>query len=159
MSPTERVQAAIDALGLESRVERFAASTATAEEAAAAVGCELGQIVKTLFFLADGRPTIVLVAGDRQADTAALAEVLGVPRKKLRMGSPETVLESTGFAVGGVAPVGLLTPCDVLADESLSRFDRIWAAAGERDAVFGANTEALVMAVNGQWAAIVRPPV
>jgi prolyl-tRNA editing enzyme YbaK/EbsC (Cys-tRNA(Pro) deacylase) len=157
MSPTERVQAAIDALGLESEIERFAASTATAEEAAAAVGCELGQIVKTLFFLADGRPTVVLVAGDRQADTAALAEVLGVARKKLRMGSPETVLETTGFAVGGVSPVGLLTPCDVIADVTLRRFGRVWAAAGEKNAIFGASTEAMVTAVNGQWAAIVRP--
>src|SRR3972149_709026 len=83
MTPQERVQAALVTLGLPGKVREFAASTGTARDAANAVGCELGQIVKTLFFLADGRPTMALVAGDRQADTARLAEVVGVGRKKL----------------------------------------------------------------------------
>ena len=85
MSPRERVEAALLAAGITSQVVEFDASTRTAPEAAAAVGCELGQILKTLFFLADGRPTLVLVAGDRQADTGRLAELLGVTRKKLKM--------------------------------------------------------------------------
>lgn len=158
MEPVERVRAALATLALEAEVQRFAESTATAGEAAAAVGCETGQIIKTLFFLADGRPTVVLVAGDRQADTALLAQLLGIGRKKLKMGSPAEVLERTGFAVGGVSPVGLLTPCDIVVDESLLRFQRVWAAAGAHDAVFGVELASLVTAINGQWATITRAP-
>ncbi len=155
----EHVQLALEALGLPGRVRVFdGESTHTAQEAAAAVGCELGQIVKTLFFMAEGRPTMALVAGDRQVDTAALAELVGVGRKKLKMGTPEEVLEITGYRVGGVAPVGWPKPCDIVVDESLGRFQEIWAAAGAPDAVFPANTQALVAAVGGQWANIVKEP-
>ena len=76
MTPQDRVRAALEALGLPSELKEFDASTHTAADAAAAVGCALGQIVKTLFFLAEGRPTIVLVAGDRQADTALIAQLV-----------------------------------------------------------------------------------
>lgn len=156
VTPQERVQAALEALGLPSRVIEFDESTATAEDAASAVGCELGQIVKTLFFMADGRPTVVLVAGDQQADTAKLAQLIGVGRKKLKMGTAEQVLEHTGYPVGGVAPVGHPLPLDVVVDESLHRFEVVWAAAGARNAVFEAKTAALVKAIQGQWAAITR---
>lgn len=158
MEPVDRVRTALTSLGLDAEVQRFTESTATAEEAAAAVGCETGQIIKTLFFLADGRPTIALVAGDRQADTVLLAQLLGIGRKKLKMAAPAEVLERTGFAVGGVSPVGLLTPCDIVVDDSLRRFDRAWAAAGAHDAVFGAALEGLVTAISGQWATITRAP-
>jgi len=159
MKPTVRVQAALDELGLGSTVVEFEASTETAEGAAEAVGCELGQIVKTLFFLADRRPTVVLVAGDRQADTGKLAQLLGVGRKKLKMGSREAVREATGFEVGGVSPVGMPTRYDVVADLSLQRFGQVWAAAGHGSAVFGVGTAALVEAVGGQWADITRDAV
>ena len=134
------------------------ASTRTAEEAARACGCERGQIVKTLFFFADGRPTVVLTAGDRQVDTALLAQLVGVGRKKLKMGTADEVLAHTGFPVGGVSPVGQLNPSDVVVDESLQRFENVWAAAGAGNAVFPVATEALVSAVSGQWAAITRTP-
>jgi Cys-tRNA(Pro) deacylase len=158
MQPTERVQAAMKELALPGRLLVCEQSTATATEAAAAVECEVGQIVKTLFFQADGRPTLVLCAGDRQVDTALLAPVLGVGRKKLRMGTPAEVEESTGFAVGGVAPIGLPATYDTVIDESLRRFETVWAAAGSTNAVFEATTEALALAVRGQWAAITREP-
>lgn len=159
MSSPEHVQAAIAALGLPGQVRVFdEASTHTAQEAADAVGCRLGQIVKTLFFMADGRPTMALVAGDRQVDTAALAELVGVGRKKLKMGTPDEVRAITGYEVGGVAPVGWPQPCDVVADESLKRFDEIWAAAGAPNAVFPAPTTALVDAIGAQWARITREP-
>jgi Cys-tRNA(Pro) deacylase len=156
MNATDRVQAALDELRLESRVLRFEGSTATAQDAANAVGCELGQIVKTLFFLAEGRPTVVLAAGDRVVDTARLAPILGVGRKKIRMGTADEVLELTGFETGGVAPVAMATKVDIVVDESLRRFERVWAAAGTRSAVFGVQTAALVEAIGGQWAAICR---
>jgi Cys-tRNA(Pro) deacylase len=156
MTPTERVKAALIALGLPAEICEFDASTGTAEAAAAAVGCELGQIVKTLFFMAEGRPTTVLAAGDRQVDTVALAEILGVGRKKLKMGSPEQVSEHTGYAIGGVAPVGHLRQSDIVVDESLKRFAEVWSAAGTSNAVFAARTDDLVRCIGGQWAAIAR---
>lgn len=159
MSAPARVQSALEALGLPGRVRVFdGASTHTAQEAADAVGCKLGQIVKTLFFMAEGRPTMALVAGDRQVDTAALAELVGVGRKKLKMGTPEEVLATTGYEVGGVAPVGWVHPCDVVADDSLRRFEDIWAAAGSPNAVFPARTGDLVGAIGAQWARIVKDP-
>ena len=132
------------------------ASTSTAQDAANACHCELGQIVKTLFFLADGRPTLVLAAGDRQVDTALLAQLVGIGRKKLKMGSPDEVLAHTGFPVGGVSPVGQLKPSDIVVDDSLKRFENVWAAAGAGNAVFPASTESLVEAVHGQWATVTR---
>lgn len=158
MQPTERVQAAMKELGLPGRLVAFEQSTATAPEAASAVGCEVGQIVKTLFFRAEGRPTLILCAGDRQVDTALLAPVLGVGRKKLKMGTPADVQEATGFAVGGVAPVAMPANYDTVIDESLRRFETVWAAAGISNALFEATTEALALAVCGQWAAVTREP-
>jgi Cys-tRNA(Pro) deacylase len=158
MTPQERVGQALDGLGLPSHVVEFEASTRTAADAAAAVGCEPGQIVKTLVFMAEGRPAMALVAGDRQVDTSKLAELLGVSRKRLKMGSPEEVLDLTGYPVGGVAPVGALRRCDVVVDESLRRYDSVWAAAGSGNAVFEARLQDLVAKVEGQWAAITRDP-
>jgi len=159
MSAPQRVQAELESLGLPGKVRTFDdATTHTAQEAADAVGCELGQIVKTLFFMADGRPTMALVAGDRSVDTAALSEILGVGRKKLKMGTPEEVLATTGFAVGGVAPIGWNEPCDAIADESLQRFEEVWAAAGAANAVFPARTADLVTVAKAQWARITREP-
>jgi Cys-tRNA(Pro) deacylase len=154
--PQERVAAALARLGLGSNIAEFAESTSTAEEAARAVGCELGQIVKTLFFLAEGRPTLALVAGDRQVDTAALASLLGVGRKRLKMATPEQTLALTGYEVGGIAPVGVFAPADVVLDRSLERFEDVWAAAGTPNAVFAARTGDLARAVRGQWADITR---
>ena len=148
------VAEAMLARGLESRIERFPEGTATAMEAAAALGCGLGQIVKTLILLADGRPTAVLVAGDRQADTAALARLLGVSRKRLKMATAEQVFELTGYQVGGVPPVGLPGEWDIIADDSLTRFTEVWAAAGASDALFGADTGKLLEATKAQLAAV-----
>lgn len=158
MIPQERVQAALEALGLPGKVTTFDASTHTAQEAADAVGCQLGQIVKTLFFMAEGRPTMVLAAGDRQVDTALLAPILGVGRKRIKMATPDEVVEHSGYAIGGVSPVGWPKAVDTLVDESLQRFTEVWAAAGAANAVFPADTNALVDAIGGQWAAIVKEP-
>lgn len=149
---------ALKELGLDGEVVEFDGSTRTAQDAADAVGCELGQIVKTLFFLADGRPTVVLAAGDRQVDTTMLAQLVGVGRKKLKMGTPEQVLEHTGYAVGGVSPVGWLKEADAVMDESLKRFENVWAAAGAGNAVFPAATAELAAAIKAQWAVVTRDP-
>lgn len=158
MSPRERARAALEELGIAADIRRYPESTATAEAAAAAVGCEPGQIVKSLVFIADGRLTLALVAGDRHVDTAALAALVGVGRKRLRMATPGEVKARTGYPVGGVAPVGAIECADVVVDESLQRFATVWAAAGSEDTVFAADTATLVEKTEGQWAAITRAP-
>ena len=134
----------------------FDRSTATAQEAADSVGCELGQIVKTLIFMADGRPTVVLAAGDGQVDTGKLARLVGVGRKRLKMGKPDEVAALTGFEIGGVSPVGMSQVHDVVLDESLQRFEQIWAAAGTSSSVFESTPAELADKLNGQWADIIR---
>lgn len=136
MRPSEKVQAALDSLGMNIQVIEFSESTATAEQAAAAAGCELGAIVKSLLFLIDGIPMLMLVAGDRMADQRKLAAHFGVGRKRVRLADPETVRKITGYDVGGVPPLAHDVRLPVLIDESLRRFDTVWAAAGTSNAVF-----------------------
>lgn len=105
----------------------------TAPEAAAALGCEVGAIVKSLIFTADGGPVLVLLSGAHRVDTAALSAHLGGP---VRRASPEVVRAATGFAIGGVAPVGHPRPLATVVDPALADHQRIWAAAGTPNAVF-----------------------
>ncbi len=156
MDGPARVEAALRERQLQASIERFPAGTATAPDAAAAVGCEVGQIVKTLIFLADGRPTAVLTAGDRQVAIAALARLLGVARKQLKMAAAAEVRRLTGFDLGAVAPLALPGQWDVIADESLDRFDAVWVAAGATDAVLRIGVKALIESTRAQWAAITQ---
>jgi len=154
MEPSERVQAALDILGLGIHVVEFEASTATAPEAAAAAGCELGAIVKSLLFLVDGQPALVLVAGDRMADHKKLAARFEVGKKRVKLADAETVLRVTGYEVGGVPPVGHPVKLPTLVDASLSRFETVWAAAGAHNAVFPIAFSKLVEITGGQVAAL-----
>jgi prolyl-tRNA editing enzyme YbaK/EbsC (Cys-tRNA(Pro) deacylase) len=126
--------------GLDVRVRELADSTRTAQEAAAAVGVGVGQIVKTLVFVDDDGPLLCLCAGDRRVDTAKLG--VGV-----RQARGDEVREATGFAIGGVPPLGHERPLRTVVDESLRRFDTIWCAAGTPHAVFPVETEALIRAL------------
>ena len=148
--PVDRVQAALDALALNIQVQRFDRSTGTAPEAAAAVGCELGAIVKSLCFLIDGQPVLVLAAGDRQVDSKALRRIYGVSKRGVKIADPRTVEAVTGFAVGGVAPLGHPRPLPTLIDRNLSRFKIVYAAAGSADSIFPIPYETLVKVTNGQ---------
>ena len=121
-------------------VRELADSTRTAQEAAAAVGVGVGQIVKTLVFVDDGGPLLCLCAGDRRVDTAKLGT--GV-----RQARGDEVREATGFAIGGVPPLGHHRPLRTVVDESLRRFDTIWCAAGTPHAVFPVEPEALIRAL------------
>jgi Cys-tRNA(Pro) deacylase len=154
MKPSERVQAALDALALGIHVVEFGASTATAPQAASAADCELGAIVKSLLFLIDSRPTLVLVAGDRMADQKKLAALFKVGKKKVKLADAETVLRVTGYEVGGVPPVGHNEKLPVVVDESLGRFETVWAAAGAHNAVFPIAYSKLIVITCGQVAAI-----
>lgn len=137
MHPTAaKVQERLRDRGLEVEVVDLPDSTRTAAEAAEACGCELGQIVKSLVFLVDGRPTMVLCAGDRR-----VTKVDGEPA------SPQQAREATGFSIGGVPPLGHDSDLPTLVDESLRRFDRVWCAAGTPNAVFEVETGHLLAAL------------
>jgi prolyl-tRNA editing enzyme YbaK/EbsC (Cys-tRNA(Pro) deacylase) len=142
--PAARVQAALDAACHGLQVVVHDASTATALDAAAAAGCEPGQIVKSLLFIANEAPVLLLVAGDRRADTAKLAPLLGVPRKRVRMATPDEVLSLTGYEVGGVPPLGHPQPLETILDASLDRFQELYAAAGTGNTVFRVDRAVLV---------------
>lgn len=126
-----RVQAV---LGPDFAVMEFTASTRTAADAAAAVGCEVGQIAKSLVFRqADGEAVLVVASGTNRVSEAKVAALLGQGIGRADAGF---VREVTGFAIGGIPPVGHAKPLTTIVDESLGRFDEIWAAAGTPNAVF-----------------------
>jgi prolyl-tRNA editing enzyme YbaK/EbsC (Cys-tRNA(Pro) deacylase) len=143
-----KVQERLRERGLEVDVRELAESTRTAAEAAAAVGVETGQIVKSLVFASPaGELVLVLCAGDRRVDTASLGD-------GWRTGTPGEVRAGTGFAIGGVPPIGHDAPLRTIVDESLRRYDVVWCAAGTPNAVFSVRTDDLVAAIP---AAEVRP--
>jgi prolyl-tRNA editing enzyme YbaK/EbsC (Cys-tRNA(Pro) deacylase) len=151
MDPVERVRTALADAGLDpNHVHELPADTSTAEAAARAVGAPLGSIVKSLIFLADGAPLLVLVAGDQRADIKCLRAELGLSKKRLRIARPDEVLALTGFEVGGVPPVGHSEPLRTLIDGTLSRFDVVWAAAGSGHAVFPIAYERLLQLTGGE---------
>jgi len=123
------------------------ASTRTAQQAADAIGTELGSIVKSLVFLADGRPIIVLVAGDRRADPARLKALLRA--RRVMIADADQVRQATGFAIGGVPPIGHRTALPIWIDRSLSRFETVYAAAGGPRAVFPIAFSKLVALTEG----------
>ena len=150
MKGPQRVQAALHELGVEIEVKELDASTRTAQEAADAIGTELGSIVKSLVFLADGQPIIVLVAGDRRADSAHLRELLEA--EKVTIADADQVRQWTGYAIGGVPPVGHTGSVPVWIDRSLSRFETVYAAAGGPRAIFPITYTQLVELTGGNVA-------
>ncbi|WP_326667525.1 YbaK/EbsC family protein [Streptomyces canus] len=119
---------------LIAQVRRFPDATRTAAEAAAAIGCELSQICKSLIFAADGVPVLVLMDGASRVDLERVREELGAD--KVTRAKADVVRETTGYAIGGVPPFGHRTKTRVLADRSLLGHELVWAAAGNPYAVF-----------------------
>ncbi len=136
LSPSaQRVQDALAARGLSCQVIELPASTRTAQEAANAVGCAVGQIVKSLVFRGTqtGRPILALVSGANRVNEARLGDLAGEPVAKA---DAAFVRAHTGFAIGGVAPLGHPAPLETYIDADLLQYDEIWAAAGTPNAVF-----------------------
>jgi prolyl-tRNA editing enzyme YbaK/EbsC (Cys-tRNA(Pro) deacylase) len=157
MNPVERVRQALADAGLDADlVQELPADTSTAEAAACAVRAPVGSIVKSLIFLADGVPLLVLVAGDQRADVKRLRAFLGLSKRRLRIARPDDVLAHTGYEVGGVPPVGYVEPLRTLIDRTLSRFDTVWAAAGNAHAVFPIAYHQLVTIAGGEVVDIVE---
>jgi Cys-tRNA(Pro) deacylase len=148
----DRVAAAAAAAGLQISIQRFPEGTRTAEDAARAVGCKVAQIVKSLVFVADGRPVLALISGDDRLDPGRLATILGAQRVDRADG--DAVRDATGFAIGGVPPIGHVRPLPILMDRRLLDHTEVWAAAGRPDAVFSVAPEHLRQASGAQVADI-----
>jgi prolyl-tRNA editing enzyme YbaK/EbsC (Cys-tRNA(Pro) deacylase) len=129
----QRVVTALAEAGVQTEVREFAASTRTAEDAANALGTTVGQIVKSLVFLAGDRPILVLVSGVNRADTAKLQALVDA---EITRANADDVRRITGYAIGGVPPFGHLTFLTTYLDRDLLQYEEVWAAAGTPNAVF-----------------------
>jgi prolyl-tRNA editing enzyme YbaK/EbsC (Cys-tRNA(Pro) deacylase) len=138
----ERVAAYLRQAGAEARLEEFPEGTPTARAAAEAVGCKLGQIVKSLVFECDGRPAVVLVPGDRRADSVKIASALGC--EAATVAGADQVEAATGFAPGAVAPFPLPRVQNVLIERTLLAHDIVWIGAGSKRHMAGLSPTELV---------------
>ncbi len=147
----QRVQDALAARGLDIRVVELSATARSAAEAAAAVGCQVGQIAKSLVFRgrSSGQAILVIASGANRVDLAKVEALLG---EALDKADAEFVRGETGFAIGGIPPLGHDRPLTTVIDEDLLRFERIWAAAGHPNAVFPATPAQLVSMTGGKVA-------
>lgn len=152
----ERFLEAAAVLGHEVEVRRFPEGTRTAEDAARAIGCTVGQIVKSLVFIADERPVLALTSGANRVDTARLATVVGASR--VRRADADEARAASGFAVGGTPPFGHPAPIETVFDPDLEAFAEIWAAAGTPDAVFQTTPAELLRVTGARIAAFREEP-
>ncbi len=149
MRSVDRVREYFAQRGVEIDVQELDASTRTAQLAAQAVGTTLGSIVKSLVFITDDDRTILaLVAGDQRADDQKVARLVNA--QNARMANGEEVRTRTSYAIGGVPPVAHVTPLETLVDQTLLRFDKVWAAAGAPNALFGIDTKKLIELTRGR---------
>lgn len=150
----QRVRAALAAAGLPDDTRRFEEGTRTVADAAAAIGVQEGQIVKSMVFVTEtGDTVLVLASGDNRVDERRVAEVFGA---SISRPDADHVRRVTGFAIGGVPPLGHLRPLPTLLDEDLWRFEELWAAAGTPHDVFAVTADQLEHATGGRRATIKR---
>ena len=133
--PVERVSSFLREAGVEARIHEFPDGTASAQDAADAVGCELSQIVKSLVFVCDEQAVVALVPGDRRGDPAKVAQA--VDASEARVAKAQEVEDATGFAPGAVAPFPLPSIEAVLMDRALYHHDIVWAGAGSAHHIMG----------------------
>ncbi len=145
----QRIQNTLTSLGASSTVQELAASTRTAAEAAAALGTTVAQIAKSLVFLANGRPVLVIASGANRVSLDKLSSLLGGP---VTRADAEAVKQHTGLPIGGVAPVGHASPLRILLDQDLFLYPELWAAAGTPHAVFRTSPAELARITGGEVA-------
>jgi len=153
MKSTERVRAAAAAAGLTLDIHEMPQTTRTAEEAAAACGTSVAQIVKSLVFrkAESGEPVLILVSGANRVEQTAIKAAIGEALDRV---DANQVRALTGFAIGGVAPLGSLTPLATFMDADLMQFQTVWAAAGAPNAVFEVDPRALAEATGAKVVAV-----
>ena len=154
-SSVERVRAALLAAGHPDTVTEFPAGTRTAADAAAAVGCAVAQIAKSIVFRSGGRAVVVIASGANRVDARKVEAVLGVAVKRA---DADFVRENTGFAIGGVAPLGHLAPPLLVFDRDLLALHPIYAAAGSPNHVFRTEAEVLASITGAPVADIAQAP-
>ncbi len=154
LSPSaQKVQAALDALGFSYRVQESERATRSAAEAADAVGCEVGQIAKSLIFRGQqtGTPILVIASGTNRVNETLIGEQLGEPIEKA---AADFVRQHTGFAIGGIPPVGHRAQLTTLIDQDLLQYESIWAAAGTPNALFRLVPRDLITMTGGRVVAV-----
>jgi prolyl-tRNA editing enzyme YbaK/EbsC (Cys-tRNA(Pro) deacylase) len=144
----DRFQDEARARGLDIEVREFPQGTRTAEDAAAAIGCDVAQIVKSLVFVADDEPVLVLTSGANRVHEATLRDALGVG--SFRKADADEVREATGYAIGGTPPFGHRQHLRVVCDRDLTLHDEVWAAAGTPSTVFPLSPTTLLEATDAQ---------
>lgn len=150
LSPSAlKVQKALAGFGLDLQVKELTESTRTAQDAALAVGCDVGQIVKSLVFRGktSGEAVFVVASGANRVDEKALAGLVG---EKIEKADADFAREKTGFAIGGVPPVGHPAPLHTFIDEDLLQYGEVWAAAGTPNALFSLTPDQLCQITAGQ---------
>lgn len=152
-SSARRVQEALHGFGLDCRVKELTESTRTAVDAANAVGCDVGQIVKSLVFRGktSGNAVFVVASGANRVNEKELARMVG---EKIEKADPDFVREQTGFVIGGVSPVGHPAPLHTFVDEDLLQYEELWAAAGTPHALFSLTPQQLCQITSGNVVAI-----
>lgn len=151
------VQAALDRLDFGIKIHFFETTTATSQQAADNIGCELGQIVKSICFVIDEQqPVIVLTSGDQKVDDKKLAELYNVGRKKVKAANAEQLVEIFGYEPGSVPPFGHRIKIATYIDSTLQRFEQLYAAGGAHNAIFPITLEQLQSATGGQIMDVVK---
>ena len=153
---TQRVVAAAAELGLQLEVHRFDAGTRTAAAAAAAIGCDVGAIAKSIVLAADGEPVLVLTSGANRVDTDKVARALGA--SAVTKADAQAAREATGYAIGGTAPFGHPRAVPMLFDADLLTHDVVWAAGGTPDTVFPITPADLLRTTGAQVADVREEP-
>lgn len=148
-----RTQQLLTAAGIDAEVVEFEQSTRSSAEAAAAIGCSVAEIAKSVVFRskADGQAVVVVAAGDNRVCERKLAQLLG---EKPGRADADFVRAATGYVIGGVAPLGHAQPVRIVLDADLQRFERIWAAAGTPFSVFALTPAELSALTAAPWADI-----
>lgn len=146
----KRVQDYIDGFGLGLKVMEMDENTGTSELAAGALGVKVGQIAKTLLFMADGAPVMVVASGDVKIKTNRIKRLTG--SSKVKMADPETVRRITGYNVGGVCPLALPERMKIFLDDSMKRFPVVYAAAGTSRSALPVTMDQLQEITGGEWA-------
>jgi len=144
---SQKVQNYLDQFGLDLKVRQFPDSTRTAKDAADAVGCEVGQIVKSLIFRSGDKPLLFLVSGKNQLNVQKASHDLSIPIEKA---NAQFVRDTTGYAIGGVPPVAHAVKMDVYIDEDLMAYTHVWCAAGTPHAVFQLESKNLPRITGGK---------
>ena len=146
--PVKRAEKALKEFNKNLYIEYLEQTARTANDAATALGCKVGAIVKSLLFRREKSFVLCLVSGDKKCSLNKLKKILG--EKDVSMANADQVKEITGYTIGGVSPIGHLTKVNILIDNNLARFEDIFAAAGHPNCIFKINFEQLLKLTNGK---------